>query len=330
MTKLTVTKFLLLLAIGVGGISFRMTAQNAPSFIPATAAFDSPGCSTNLSAVTPAPQANPEWKVIILPGDAERLMMDIHSLPQLSPTILEGFVATPPPACRLNPGVELCEGPNDQMTSEVSEEDIPWNHYTHDFTFKVVPDAPYQRLLSSWVNRDGTTGVHTDMEVEWDNASAMDVHDDLDRVWGGAPEFVWPAVGDRVWVEGRWIFDCGHPNSSDRRFVQFSTEIHPPRALVAFRLNHPALFDTVTVKPVTFYRSIYPASWLPVSGGPVPGQPGPTNVPVTEADIFVSGNGGGANDLCMIVPTNPDNDCQYGHSSPVIQVNDRNYVFEIY
>ena len=39
---------------------------------------------------------------------------------------------------------------NSQSSTEVCEEEIPWNHYTHDYTFKVVPDPNYQYLLSSW------------------------------------------------------------------------------------------------------------------------------------------------------------------------------------
>jgi hypothetical protein len=55
-----------------------------------------------------------------------------------------------------------------------------------------------------------------------------------------------PVVCEAVRVVGRWIFDCGHPGTpkiaaNSRDFVKFSTEIHPPRALVTFRLNHVAL-----------------------------------------------------------------------------------------
>jgi hypothetical protein len=176
------------------------------------------------------------------------------------------------------------------------------------------------------------------MEVEWENASLMDEQPEgFQRIWGGAPEFVWPAVGDRVWVEGRWIFDCGHPgvsDDSDRAFVQFSSEIHPPRALVTFRLNHPAL-DSFPVARVSAPNFPGPQSYLPVTGIPATLPPdvpnsGPTNVPVTEADIFVSGNGGEANDLCSMTSYDlPFHGCSH-HSGPFIPVNDRNYVFDIY
>jgi hypothetical protein len=170
------------------------------------------------------------------------------------------------------------------------------------------------------------------MEVEWDSASLMDEKEGFQRDWGAVPEFVWPGVGDRVWVAGRWIFDCGHPGSSDKQYVKFSTEIHPPKALVTFRLNHVSL-DSFPRARVSAPNFPAPQSYLPVTGQPVtlpPDAPnsGPTNVPVTEADIFVSVNAGGAGDVCTIVPV----PCSSygGHTGSIIPVNDRNYVFDIY
>ena len=172
------------------------------------------------------------------------------------------------------------EGPINR--AEVAEEDLPWTHFTHDFTFKVIPDEPYHHLLSSSTritgvaipdfgtdplgicaslggtstdlsvippedcvgfDGTGTRCLHTDLEVEWDNASLMDEKEGFRRRLGLNFEFVWPdGVGDRVWVQGRWIFDCGHPSSSGRKASSsFTTELHPPHALVTYRLNHPAL-----------------------------------------------------------------------------------------
>ena len=341
-----------LLSMAAVLVPFRALAQ---SYIPATSAFNgSPACSDNdLSQQTPPDLARlrPEWKPIVLDPN--------HPLPNNPVTILEGFVAPPPSD----------EDSASQAKAEVSEEEIPWNHFTHDFTTKIVPDLPYQYLLSSYTRFHGTTVTlggtdseaaaecsllggtylgnnqcqtvppdtskcpdgsmsdtchHVDMEVEWENASDMHVNDDNDLKWGSLPQFAWPAFGDRVWVEGRWIFDCGHPGSDFKDYVKFETEIHPPRALVTFRLNHPAVTDSNSA-------SNAPASWLPVTGSPVNlyGLPdGPTAVPVTEADIFISGNGGGANDICNLAP-NPCSDWG-GHSGPWIPVNGSNYVFDIY
>jgi hypothetical protein len=105
--------------------------------------------------------------------------------------------------------------------------------------------------------------------------------------------------------------------------------------LATFRLNHPALQNVQLgqASPGQL-TSAFPASWLPVTGAPATLPPdvsntGPTNVPLTEADIFVSGNGGGANDLCMILALN-GSDCVFGHTNPVIPLNNFNYVFDIY
>jgi hypothetical protein len=108
------------------------------------------------------------------------------------------------------------------------------------------------------------------------------------RTWGDLPEFAWPSVGDRAWVEGRWVFDCGHPALQDPSMidnshivdpleVRYDTEIHLPWAVVTYRRNHP----------------VASGSWLPVTGQQ-------TGVPVTEADVFVSGNGGGDIDICSL------------------------------
>src|SRR5262249_48614405 len=68
----------------------------------------------------------------------------------------------------------------------------------------------------------------------------------------------WPTVGDRVHVEGLWIWDRGHPPAS--------TEIHPPR-LVAIQRKLPT---TTRRDPI---------------------EPGPTLL-ATRADIFAGGDGG--------------------------------------
>jgi hypothetical protein len=341
----------------------RVTAQ---AYIPATQAFEnSPVCSdSDLGNDSDEARGNPEWKTV------KGLNIDpFKHVLRDQPTILEGFVAFPP----------ANEGANDQAHAEVSEEDLPWNHYTHDFTIKVTPDPPYLPLLSSWVRFPGasfsilnvpngisvcaeaggapssdnstcvvpqeicpdlTTGAtchHTDMEVEWESASLMDEGEGFQRIWGDIPEFAWPAVGDRVWVAGRWIFDCGHPGvpaaAQVRRYVKYSTEIHPPRALVAFRLNHPAL-DSFPYPRVSAPNFPGPQSYLPVTGVPTTPPPnvpntGPTNLALTEGDVFVSGNGGGANDLCMILALNGSS-CVYGHTPSVILINNVNYVFDIY
>jgi hypothetical protein len=253
--------------------------------IPATNAI---GCNTNnigaSSGISAYPRSDPQWVRI------SNYFQDT--------TILEGTV----------PGPTLPEPSNAQAPSEVSEEEVPWNHYTHDMTFKVLPDPGYKHLLSSYMAMDSqgnlTGGVHSTIETEWETGAFFD-------------ENFWPAVGDRIWVEGRWVFDCGHNglsndnptevNKCGEKCVRYETEMHPPRALAVFRQHRGGL--------------------LSLNGHM-------TWVPVTQADIFVSGNGGGANDACSLVirhinvVTGQSDDCQ--HTGPIIPINDRNYVFDIY
>lgn len=378
--------FVLLLGLGFGLVSLPTMAQN---YVPATSSTCDLGDITDAHDTT---RFNPEWAPINIDAD--------HPLPNNVPNILEGFVAPVPST----------ENQNSQAPAEVSEEEIPWNHYTHDYTFKVVPDSTYQYLLSSWTrfpndvivtlpgsdaeaqavctapygfgglggtyqgnNRcllysgetcpDQTKGDschHPDMEVEWENGSVMHVNSDSannTRKWGALPEYAWPSVGDRVWLEGRWIFDCGHTGMNDglsklndlgllpsgttlNDWVKFESEIHPPRALATFRLGHTSMSQEQTNSSGDPYRaqSDEPSSWLPVTGTAFPQQNGtppwtpPTLIPVTEADIFVSGNGGGANDLCNIVNrSDSSGDCSpYSHTGPAITINNYNYVFDIY
>jgi hypothetical protein len=100
------------------------------------------------------------------------------------------------------------------VESRISGEDFPlkpWHAY-YDWNFDVRPDPQYRNLLSVSNVRD-RRGL---LECEWDTAFF--------------PPWAWPQQGERVWVVGRWIFDCGHPGANGYR-----TEIHPPKAVVSFR-----------------------------------------------------------------------------------------------
>ncbi|MGI9102326.1 MAG: carboxypeptidase-like regulatory domain-containing protein [Terriglobales bacterium] len=380
----------------------------AQSYVPATSAICD---TTDISDTIDTARLNPEWAPIAdwngsVLFDYSAFATDKSHLPLSVPKILEGWVAHVP----------INQDQNSQSSTEVSEEETPWNHYTHDYTFKVAPDGTYQYLLASWnrLQNDvkaqfqiadsyscgllgasyignntcqwaaaetcpdttkedpsvmpqdayGATCHHYKMEVEWENGAAM--HKDNDsanntRGWGAVPEYVWPSQGDRVWIQGRWIFDCGHNGVSNglasadslgyleatnngthvTDYVKYESEIHPPRALVTFRINHTALSQEILNSSGDPYRSKSdePSSWLPVTGVAVSEQDNatppwtpPTLIPVTEADIFVSGNGGGANDLCSLVQrSDSSGDCSpYSHTGPVIPIDDYSYIFDIY
>ena len=115
--------------------------------------------------------------------------------------------------------------------SKLTHEDFPpapWHTY-YDWNFFVLVDEQYRYLLSkSNLDRedapDGDTrGI---MECEWDT----DFFPGRKPQEKGEPIMIWPQVGDRVWIVGRWIYDCGHPRTAGHR-----TEIHPPKAMAFFR-----------------------------------------------------------------------------------------------
>jgi hypothetical protein len=87
----------------------------------------------------------------------------------------------------------------------------PWHQY-YDWCFHISLDRKYTYLLSRG-NLDDHGG---DLECEWDT--------------GFLPSWAWPQQGDRIWMIGRWIYDCGHPGASGHK-----SELHPPRAIATFR-----------------------------------------------------------------------------------------------
>jgi len=141
---------------------------------------------------------------------------------------------------------------------KVASTDTPANHYSHDIDFEVQLDPGQIDLLS--------TQDDDSLPIEWESGISPN-----EKFGDGAhpifPKWAWPSEGDRMWVEGNWIFDCGHPEPFSHFFSnddsRFHTEIHPPRALAAMR-------DIAA---------------------PIPGT-GTTPVPVTLTDLYITGNGG--------------------------------------
>ncbi len=100
--------------------------------------------------------------------------------------------------------------------SHVTHTDFPFQpwHAFYDWNFHVRPDKQYT-YLNSPANKHNDTG-ELEIECEWDTAFL--------------PSWAWPQDGDRVWIVGRWIYDCGHPETNGHR-----SEIHPPKAIVSYR-----------------------------------------------------------------------------------------------
>lgn len=99
-------------------------------------------------------------------------------------------------------------------SSHISTNEFPLSHAAHDHCSFLQPDPGYKGVMSD--ANDVEDGVRI-IEVEWDSKF-------------NPPQF-WSSVGDRAWMMGRWIFDCGHP--------PYHSEIHPP---VATAYTRPAPF----------------------------------------------------------------------------------------
>lgn len=102
------------------------------------------------------------------------------------------------------------------IASNVSSTDFPlrpWHTY-YDWCLKIRVDNQYRYLLS-----ESNVYDHEDvLECEWDSAYL--------------PYWAWPQIHKRIWMVGRWIYDCGHPETYGHK-----TEIHPPKALVSFGME---------------------------------------------------------------------------------------------
>ncbi len=202
------------------------------------------------------------------------------------------------------------------VDSHVSREDFPSTHVTFDQNTSIELDPADQGLLA-------TGNADRELELEWET--------------GSYPAWAWAGVGDRIVALGRWIFDCGHPDpkpgtcsnppdtsppascvldsdcasgSCVGAVFNYRSELHPPQAVAVIRPERMA--------------ALSPA---PVARGPA--------VPVTRADVYVSGDGGGAGDLCVVTvkPTfaeflNPQPPC-FPLGAPLASVNAVDFEFDV-
>jgi hypothetical protein len=147
-------------------------------------------------------------------------------------------------------------------SSKLATDDNPIDHHSRDRNFFIYPDPPFANVLATPGNFEtGAGNEHGRIEVEDESASL--------------PAWALPMMGDRVHVEGSWIWDCAH---SDYR-----TEIHPPRLVMTLRdaANQDWSNGSATIPARPGWVDTMPGL------GSVP-------VPVTRADVFGSSDGGEA------------------------------------
>lgn len=134
------------------------------------------------------------------------------------------------------------------LKSYVAWKDWPYNHNSHDVIWNVKLDPLYQPLNSD-ANEDSSEPGNKLLHSEWEMRYL--------------PVEFWPVAGDRVWMLGWHVWDCGHfkwvkddpncqesfpteiplaPSTCPRHPTGYTTEMHPPLA-VAFTRNEPTIFS---------------------------------------------------------------------------------------
>jgi len=153
----------------------------------------------------------------------------------------------------------------DNQPAFISYHDYPFTHFAHDVNLAVVPDPDYQWLLSTanfYPDPEEPASMIGRMDWEWETQNNGGPGS-VGRGNIGLPLWATPTAGDRIYTVGRWILDNGHPDTGDR------SEIHPARLLATMRKR-----DTV-----------------------VPFGPGGCVTRASQVDIYISGHGGGANQV---------------------------------
>lgn len=152
--------------------------------------------------------------------------------------------------------------------SKVAHNDTPANHFSHDWNVDIRVDPGQEGVLSNVNGPNSGDAVDSlddllpaeKIEMEWETG-VLPSEKSGDGANPYLPRWVLPNLGDRVWTDGHWVFDCGH--AKDVAGVpHFRTEIHPGRALASMRSQ---------------------AATIPGSGS--------TPVPVTATDLYIHGRG---------------------------------------
>src|SRR5712691_10900531 len=167
------------------------------------------------------------------------------------------------------------------VESHVSQQDFPAGHVTFDQNTEIALDAADSHFLATgnYFAPNLHNGQPT-LELEWEA--------------GSYPAWAWAGEGDRVIALGRWIFDCGHPDPipghKDGTSVPCLTDADQPAGVPC-------------VGAVFNYRSeMHPPQAVAVirSGGAATLNGDGRALPVTRAEAYVSADGGGAGDACVV------------------------------
>jgi hypothetical protein len=211
----------------------------------------------------------------------------------------------------------LISGTVQQMHGDTGG-DFPSTHALADVVMDVIVDPEHEDKVAT-----GNDEEH-EIAFEWEA--------------GAYPDWAWPGFGDHIYGLGRHIFDCGHPaprpghcsvstarecvldvdcrdpicsgcgsmQTCEGEHFGFSSELHPPHATAVIRQGRGAQLAKRPTAPAR---------------------------PATIADIWVSADGGGAGDRCVLTHLPSDAaqlslDC-WPLVQPVAKINARDFTFTV-
>lgn len=168
--------------------------------------------------------------------------------------------------------------------------DFPGDHFAPDQNTFITVDPQEMELVGT--GNVGARGVEAgSLEVEWEV--------------GLYPLFAWPGTGDRFTGVGRWIWDCGHPDPD-------------PAGTCSTTTSQACSIDSDCAAPVcpscvggescvgvsfNFHSELHPPQAVAISrvgqGYFLSGRNGGPRL-ATRTDVWISPDGGGAGDRCVL------------------------------
>jgi hypothetical protein len=205
------------------------------------------------------PEVNPEWQPI---GPMISGGPDVSLPPESQPVTIHGTV---------------------ELTKVNTGGDFPGSHLGDDQnTFIRLDDADNGFLAT------GNQSVVECGPPPGENCNLIE----MELEFAKYPLFAWAGEGDRITAEGRWIFDCGHPDPEPLGGCS-----HDP--------STPCIVDADcggggsqcnSAPPVFNYRSeLHPPQAIAVLRNKSNGK-----TPATQADVYISADGGAAGDICTV------------------------------
>jgi hypothetical protein len=200
--------------------------------------------------------------------------------------------------------------------------DFPGDHVTDDQNTLATLDAADQGFIST--GNVGPEGVEAgQIELEWEISSY--------------PLFAWAGTGDRYTGRGRWIWDCGHPSANPDGQCSTTTmqaciidsDCAPP--------NCPSCVGGETCTNVTFnyHSELHPPQAVAITRthGYRPAKRMRFGRRGTRTDVWISPDGGGAGDACVLTHHANASDLLsencFPFSQPIANVNDQDFSFQI-